>query len=165
MFKRWAAHLTKGAKKYPDARPGVANWTLADGPEELARFKESAFTHFIQWYLGELDEDHAAGVFFNVNGAEYVKGRMDERRKIDSWVRVAADNQGVPQQTERERFDSLFAQRIREINDDFEKLKEVSQQTSGTKGSPERPSDRGPGWTTAGVQEVSPGFTPNRSRG
>lgn len=76
MFKRWAIHLTKGAVKYPDVQPGVSNWTLAAGDEELARFKDSALRHFIQWYEGDQDEDHAAAVFFNINGAEYVKGKM-----------------------------------------------------------------------------------------
>lgn len=79
MFKRWAIHLMRGAVKYPDVRPGVANWTLADGPEELQRFKESALSHLIQWLLEERDEDHAAGVIFNINGAEYVKEKLDER--------------------------------------------------------------------------------------
>ena len=75
MFERWAVHLTKGATKYPDVRPGVANWTLANGPAELARFKESALRHFIQWYRGDNDEDHAAAVFFNINGHEYVRSQ------------------------------------------------------------------------------------------
>lgn len=76
MLKRWAEHLTKGAVKYPDVAPGVANWTLAAGEEERQRFRASAFTHFMQWFYGEVDEDHAAAVFFNINGAEYVKGRQ-----------------------------------------------------------------------------------------
>jgi hypothetical protein len=68
MFERYAVHLTKGAEKY-DKR----NWMKATGVEELNRFRESALRHFIQWYHGETDEDHAAAVFFNINGAEYVK--------------------------------------------------------------------------------------------
>jgi hypothetical protein len=75
MFDRWADHLSKGAVKYPDVAPGVANWTLANGDEDLARFKKSAMRHFRQWLRGDVDEDHAAAVYFNVNGAEYVKGR------------------------------------------------------------------------------------------
>lgn len=67
MLKRWAEHMTNGAKKYEKR-----NWMKANGEEEYKRFKESAFRHFIQWYYGELDEDHAAAVFFNVNGCEYV---------------------------------------------------------------------------------------------
>lgn len=73
MLKRWATHLTKGAEKYPDLPNGDANWTLAAGDAELRRFKESAFRHFLQWYWGDDDEDHAAATFFNINGAEYVK--------------------------------------------------------------------------------------------
>jgi hypothetical protein len=29
----------------------------------------------MQWYFGEDDEDHAAAVFFNITGAEYVADR------------------------------------------------------------------------------------------
>lgn len=76
MFDRWAAHVTKAEKKYPDIAPGVANWTLASGEEELVRFKKSAFRHFRQWLRGDTDEDHAAAVLFNINGYEYVRERM-----------------------------------------------------------------------------------------
>ena len=71
MFTRYAAHLTKGAQKY-----AARNWMQAKGDAELARFRQSALRHFVQWYYGDTDEDHAAAVFFNINGAEYVKGRM-----------------------------------------------------------------------------------------
>lgn len=74
MFERWAEHLTKGAKKY-----NKRNWMLANGDKELERFKESALRHFIQWYRGEIDEDHAAAVFFNINGSEYVKSRKPDQ--------------------------------------------------------------------------------------
>lgn len=75
MLERWAVHLTKGGKKYPDVKPGVPNWTLAAGEEELVRFKKSALRHFMQWYRGDRDEDHAAAVYFNINGAEYVRAK------------------------------------------------------------------------------------------
>jgi hypothetical protein len=78
MFARWAEHLTKGAGKYPDVKPGTPNWTLAEGEEELVRFRKSAVRHFYQWLRGDTDEDHAAAVFFNINGYEYVKARMRE---------------------------------------------------------------------------------------
>lgn len=77
MLRRWAELLTRGAVKYPDPSPGIANWTLANGPEEYARFRASAFRHFMQWYFGETDEDHAAAVFFNINGAEYTKEKSN----------------------------------------------------------------------------------------
>jgi len=71
MFERWAKHLTDGAKKYT-----AKNWVGAHTQEELDRFKESAIRHFIQWFRGDFDEDHAAALFFNVNGAEYVGSHM-----------------------------------------------------------------------------------------
>lgn len=76
MLRRWAEHLAKGARKYPDVAPGVANWTLAEGDAELARFRESAFRHFMAWFYGEQDEDHAAAVYFNINGAEDVRAKQ-----------------------------------------------------------------------------------------
>ena len=71
MFKRWAEHLTAGAKKY-----SARNWTGAKSQEELDRFRESAVRHFVQWLAGETDEDHAAAVVFNINGVEYVKDQL-----------------------------------------------------------------------------------------
>jgi len=74
MLVRWAEHLTKGANKY-----SPRNWMLARGQEEYDRFRESAFRHFMEWYYGtDTSEDHAAGVFFNINGAEFVKQKMEE---------------------------------------------------------------------------------------
>jgi hypothetical protein len=67
MLKRWAVHMAKGALKYGDR-----NWEKATGLEEYKRFRESAFRHFVQWFMGDRDEDHAAAVFFNIQGAEYV---------------------------------------------------------------------------------------------
>lgn len=72
MFERWAVHLTKGAKKY-----AKRNWMKAQGMAEYLRFKESALRHFLQWFWGRTDEDHAAAAIFNINGAEYVKEKMD----------------------------------------------------------------------------------------
>jgi hypothetical protein len=74
MYKRWAEHLTKGAVKYEKR-----NWMKATGEEELSRFKESAARHFEQWLNGDTDEDHAAAVFFNINGAEYLKQNSNEK--------------------------------------------------------------------------------------
>lgn len=76
MYERWAAHLTKGAIKYPDVAPGIANWTLAAGMEEYQRARESAARHFFQYLRGDRDEDHAAALFFNVNLMEFVKAKM-----------------------------------------------------------------------------------------
>lgn len=78
MFKRWAEHLAKGAKKY-DKR----NWMLAEGQAELDRFRESALRHMIQWLAGDRDEDHAAAVIFNLNGAEYVQEKILASVRVD----------------------------------------------------------------------------------
>lgn len=75
MFDRWAIHLTKGAVKY-----AKRNWMKAAGQEELDRFRESALRHFIQWFRGDVDEDHASAVFFNINGAETTKEKLNERQ-------------------------------------------------------------------------------------
>lgn len=76
MLYRWADHITKGAVKYPDIKPGVPNWTLAAGEAELVRFKKSAARHFYQWINGDNDEDHAAAVMFNLNGYEFVLEKL-----------------------------------------------------------------------------------------
>jgi uncharacterized damage-inducible protein DinB len=74
MMKRWAELMTRGAEKY-----GEDNWLNADSEKELKRFKSSAYRHFMQWYHGlDPDEDHAAAVYFNIDGAEYVKDRIEK---------------------------------------------------------------------------------------
>jgi hypothetical protein len=75
MLTRWAELLERGMGKY-----GYRNWELAETEEELIRFKNSAFRHFVQWFMGENDEDHAAAVFFNLQAAEFVKEKLDARQ-------------------------------------------------------------------------------------
>jgi hypothetical protein len=81
LLTRWAELMGRGAEKY-DAR----NWEQAATLEELERFRESAFRHFLQWLTGETDEDHAAAVLFNISGAEYVKWRLSCRVQRGSRV-------------------------------------------------------------------------------
>lgn len=76
MLDRWAAHLTKGAIKYPDLESGMPNWTLADGIFEYRRFRRSLTRHLRQYLRGDRDEDHASAIFFNINGMEYVRDKM-----------------------------------------------------------------------------------------
>ena len=85
MLERWAQHLTAGAEKY-----GPDNWLLAQGEAELQRFRDSAARHFAQWMRGDRDEDHAAAVFFNLNGAEYVRDRMAWALDADTDDRAVA---------------------------------------------------------------------------
>ncbi len=76
MLKRWAELMTRGAQKYGDN-----NWKQASGQSELNRFKESAFRHFMAWFLEqETDEDHGAAVFFNISGVEFVKEKLRESK-------------------------------------------------------------------------------------
>ena len=66
MYERWAEHLRKGALKYEPR-----NWLKGVGdPDIEERYLQSACRHFESWLRGEVDEDHAAGVFFNINGYE-----------------------------------------------------------------------------------------------
>lgn len=72
MFKRWAAHLTKGAQKY-----APRNWMKATGEAEYERFKRSFLRHAVAYLEGARDEDHAAAMIFNINGMEYVRDYRD----------------------------------------------------------------------------------------
>lgn len=72
MLTRFAALMGRGAEKYADR-----NWELFSDKEALDRAKSSAFRHFVQWFNGETDEDHAAAVYFNIMAAEYVAGVLD----------------------------------------------------------------------------------------
>lgn len=63
--------MARGALKYAER-----NWEQAKTQEDLERFKASAARHFFQWLTGEVEEDHAAAVTFNVMAAEAVKYKM-----------------------------------------------------------------------------------------
>lgn len=69
---RVARLMAKGADHYSDR-----NWEQFSDEESLNRAKSAACRHFMQWLTGEEDEDHAAAVFFNVQAAEYIKGRIN----------------------------------------------------------------------------------------
>lgn len=81
MFKRWAAHLTKGAQKY-----APRNWMKATGEPEFDRFKRSFLRHAIAYLDGERDEDHAAAIIFNVNGMEYVREQQLEHATFTDFT-------------------------------------------------------------------------------
>ena len=77
MYDRWAEHLTKGAKKY-EKRNWLkgANGSLEEVEKVFDRAIESTARHFRQWMKGDVDEDHAAAVFFGVNQVEFLKDTM-----------------------------------------------------------------------------------------
>lgn len=83
LLWRWAELMGRGAEKY-----GERNWEKASTEVELNRFKASAERHLQQYLRGDLDEDHAAAVLFNLAGAEYVRDRLD-------GIRSAASNQST----------------------------------------------------------------------
>jgi hypothetical protein len=60
-LKRLAELYARGAEKY-----GEHNWEKAASQEELTTFVASAFRHFEQWRNGEVDEDHAIAVVWNI---------------------------------------------------------------------------------------------------
>ena len=67
-LKRLAELYARGAVKYGDF-----NWQKANSAEELQRFKGSAFRHLVQWLSGEVDEDHAIAVAWNVFAAVWLQ--------------------------------------------------------------------------------------------
>jgi len=67
LLTRLAELYSRGAEKYDDD-----NWKKAESPEEIARFKQSAFRHFMQWFRSDEDEDHASAVTFNINSYEWL---------------------------------------------------------------------------------------------
>jgi hypothetical protein len=71
MFERWAKHMTAAVPS-----KGKRNWMNAKSEDDLARFREGFLRHAVQWLRGDDDEDHAAALFFNVDGAEYVKDQL-----------------------------------------------------------------------------------------
>jgi hypothetical protein len=77
LLYRFAMLLNKGAKKYSER-----NWEKADSIEELERGKASTFRHFMQWFCGEEDEDHAVAILFNINEVEMIKQKLRQKKKI-----------------------------------------------------------------------------------
>ena len=71
LLTRWAKLLERGAKKY-----NARNWEQANSLEEFDRFKSSLFRHFMQFIMGETDEDHAAAICFNLNGMIYLMNKL-----------------------------------------------------------------------------------------
>jgi hypothetical protein len=89
FLTRFADLLARGADKYTDR-----NWEQASGDEELARFKASAFRHFMAWMCGEVDEDHATGTAFNILAYETTIYKLKE---------VSTDDAPNPHDEEKSR--------------------------------------------------------------
>jgi hypothetical protein len=76
MLTRFAEHLTKGAKKYKPR-----NWQKASTPQELDRFIQSFWRHWVQYLEGEDSEDHFSAIIFNLCGMELVRQRLGVKWK------------------------------------------------------------------------------------
>ena len=74
LLTRWAELMGRGAEKY-----GERNWEKADSLEELARFKASAFRHFIQIMENDTTEDHYAAVCFNLAAIIMVEDKLNKK--------------------------------------------------------------------------------------
>lgn len=71
LVDRYTALMMQGAIKYSER-----NWLKAASDEELKRFIASFSRHLVKYLRGDKDEDHLAALFFNVNGAEYVREKL-----------------------------------------------------------------------------------------
>jgi hypothetical protein len=71
LLERWAVHMTVNVES-----KGRDNWRLGSTEEDLARFKASAWRHFLSVMRGDGDEDHAAALVFNVAGVEKVRASL-----------------------------------------------------------------------------------------
>ena len=74
FLTRLALLLSRGAEKYDER-----NWERADDQVDLDRFKSSAFRHLMQWMNGEIDEDHAAAVAYNLLAHETTKYKIESQ--------------------------------------------------------------------------------------
>jgi len=74
MLYRRAMLMERGCAKY-----GERNWEKANSIEELHRAKESAYRHFMQWFFGLKDEDHATAVQFNIDEAELIEYKLKNK--------------------------------------------------------------------------------------
>lgn len=77
LLKRLAELYSRGIKKY-----GENNWRLAESPEEINRFKESAWRHFIDWQNNwNQEEDHAMSTIWNIISYEWhIKHKNNDTR-------------------------------------------------------------------------------------
>jgi len=98
MLTRLAALYGRGAVKYDDR-----NWEKANSEAEMARMKSSAFRHFMQWFTGEQDEDHAAGAMFNIIAFETTKYKVEveteEGARAERAAALFADHMLIPSPT------------------------------------------------------------------
>jgi hypothetical protein len=72
LFERWARLLTENVES-----KGKRNWMNASTREDYDRFRESFLRHALSVLRGDMDEDHAAAVVFNLNGMLYTQEQLN----------------------------------------------------------------------------------------
>lgn len=95
-LKRLAELYARGAEKYGDE-----NWTLADSPEELKRFRASAMRHLYQWINGERDEDHAIAVVWNIFAYLYIEDKLFGELSKERIEEIAREVEQSMRETDR----------------------------------------------------------------
>lgn len=73
MLKRLAIHYTTWAVAHWDRNREWGNEAYAE------KCKESARRHFIQWQMGESDEDHAMAIVWNIFAYEFLKNKNEQK--------------------------------------------------------------------------------------
>ncbi|HOQ79911.1 MAG TPA: DUF5664 domain-containing protein [Candidatus Cloacimonadota bacterium] len=71
----FALFMEAGAKKY-----SFENWKLLNTPEDIERFKESCLRHYVQWQVGQQDENHLLATVFNLMALFYHTRKQEESR-------------------------------------------------------------------------------------
>lgn len=70
MLTRYARWMARGADKYADR-----NWESFASDDALEHAKGSLLRHVFKLLAGQVDEDHAAAVWFNVAAIELIRGK------------------------------------------------------------------------------------------
>lgn len=83
FLTRFAELLARGANKYGDR-----NWEKGDSTVELERARASAFRHFMQWFTGEVDEDHSVACLFNIQQVEVLKYKLSHATDVTLETKV-----------------------------------------------------------------------------
>jgi len=73
LLYRGAMLMSRGADKY-----SIRNWEKANSEEEKDRFKSAALRHLMQVMSDEQDEDHLAGVLFNILGIAFMEWKLKQ---------------------------------------------------------------------------------------
>lgn len=117
---RWlAAHTAAGRAKYPDAEPGVPNWTLGGKPD--AEYLNSAARHLAALVQGEeydpeLGTHHAAAIAWNMLAMLTCNRSFDKERTDLTWTPVTEIGSAGPGDLIRSTIDPGAVETITSID-------------------------------------------------